>query len=116
MDGRCQECIGQWARDNFGVQYPDTITIAGADGVLLKSEAEQMRSKMMAKISAEKHGAKQAVIIGHSQCAGNPVSEEQHKADIENSAELIKGWGIFETVVGLYHDVDTDAVTEVCRI
>lgn len=116
MDGRCQEAVGAWARKNFGVEYPDTITIAGVDGVLLKSEAEAERSKMMAEISAEKHGSKKAVIVGHSQCAGNPVSEEQHRADIKASIELIKGWGIFETIIGVYHDVETNEITEVCRI
>jgi len=116
MDGRCQEAVGKWARKEFGVDFPDTITIAGADGVLIESSAEQERAHTMAKISAEKHGSKCAAIVGHSGCAGFPVSDDEHKKAVASSAAIVKGWGLFDVVVGLYHDVESRGITEVCRL
>jgi hypothetical protein len=115
MDGRCQEAVGAWARQNFGVEYPDTLTIAGADGVLLSDAAEWERALVMAKISTEKHGATQAVVIGHSGCAGFVASPEEHQEAIRNTVAKITGTGLYETVVGLYHDVDAGTLEEVCR-
>ena len=116
MDGRCQQAIGEWCKKEFGTDYADTITIAGLDGVLPENAAERERSEAMAKISAEKHGAKQAVVVGHSGCAGFPVSNEEHAAAIKASAGIVKGWGLYDTVVGLFMDVDKKEIQEVCRV
>lgn len=116
MDGRCQQAVGQWCRDEFHVDYPDTITIAGCDGVLVNNKAECERALTMARISAEKHGAKNAVVVGHSHCAGYPVSDEEHKKAIKESAEIIKKSGVFQSVVGLFDDVETGKLEEVCRV
>lgn len=115
MDGRCQEAVGVWCRQNFGVEYPDTITIAGCDGVLCSSEAEWERAVAMAKISTEKHGANQAAIVGHTGCAGFPVSDEEHQEAIRNAVAKIASTGLFDTVVGLYNRVETGLLEEVCR-
>ena len=116
MDGRCQQAVGQWCRDNFHVDYPDTITIAGCDGVLVSNVAERDRALAMARISAEKHGAKNAVVVGHSHCAGYAVSDDEHRSAIREASQLIKESGIFESVVGLFDDVEKGTLEEVCRI
>ena len=115
MDGRCQETVGAWARRNFGVDYPDTLTIAGADGVLLSDQAEWDRALVMAKISVEKHGATQAALVGHSGCAGFVASPEEHQEAIRSAVAKLASTNLYDTVVGLYHDVDSDELTEVCR-
>lgn len=116
MDGRCQQMVGEWCRKNFGTDYADTITIAGLDGVLPQDVSERERAKRMAAISAEKHGAKSAVVVGHSGCAGFPVSNSEHIAAIKESVKLVKEWGLFEKVVGLFVDVDANTVEEVSRV
>lgn len=115
MDGRCQHAVGSWARQQFGADYPDTITIAGVDGELNNNEAEWERALRMGKISVEKHGATQACVVGHSGCAGFVASAEEHQEAIRNAVAKLTSAGLYETVVGLYHDVDTDTLTEVCR-
>ena len=115
MDGRCQNLIGDWTRKEFGTDFADTITIAGLDGVMPQNETERERAKMMGKISAEKHGSTQAVVVGHSACAGFPVEEDEHRKAIEESVKIVKDWGLFDTVVGLFVDVDKKSVVEVCR-
>lgn len=115
MDGRCQDMVGQWCKKEFGTEYPDTITIAGCDGVLVSDPAERERSLSMARISAEKHGAKNAVVVGHSHCAGFDVSNEEHKDAICKAAAIVYESGIFEHVIGLFDDVDKGTIEAVCR-
>ena len=116
MDGRCQKMVGEWCRREFGVEYPDTITIAGCDGVLVSDPAERERALAMAHISAEKHGAQNAVVVGHSECAGFAVSDEEHKQAIRKAAAIIYESGLFEKVVGLFEDVKAGTLEEVCRV
>jgi len=115
MDGRCQEKLGAWARKEFGVDFPDTITIAGSEGVLVSDKSEFARAMQMARISADKHGSAQAIVVGHSECAGFPVSDDDHKVAIKKAVALIAKENIFETVVGLFHDVKTGKIEEVAR-
>ena len=113
MDGRCQALVAEWCKRELRAEYPDTITIAGCDGVLAADEGERGRAFRMARISAEKHGARQAVVVGHSECAGYPVSDEDHKKAIARDAALIRGSGIFENVTGLFVDVQNKTIERV---
>jgi hypothetical protein len=115
MDGRCQEAVGAWCRHNLGVDYPDTITIAGANGILLNDEVEWERALKMAGVSVEKHGAAQAVVVGHAQCAGFVADETGHKEAVRHAVAKVAETGMFEIVVGLYHDIEADLLEEVCR-
>ena len=107
--------VGEWCRREFGVEYPDTITIAGCDGVLVSNPAERERALAMARISAEKHGAQNAVVVGHSHCAGYDVPDKEHKDAICKAAAIVYESGIFQHVVGLFDDVETGKIEEVCR-
>jgi 3',5'-cyclic AMP phosphodiesterase CpdA len=115
MDGRCQKLVHDWVEKEFGVHHPDTITIAGADGVLVNDEAERVRAMKMAGISVDKHGAEHAAVVGHSECAGNPVSDEEHHDHIRQAVDLVKGSGLFKEVVGLYVNVGDRTVKEIAR-
>lgn len=93
--------------------HPDTITIAGADGVLHSNPKELARAISMAKISADKHGATHALIVGHSECAGHPVSDKEHHRSIKKSSMLIKKAGVFKNVTGLFVDVRDGSISVV---
>jgi len=54
-----------------------------------------------ADISAKGHGSKYAVVVGHSLCAGNNVSDSAHAEDIARAVETVRSWNIFEEVIGL---------------
>jgi hypothetical protein len=115
MDGRCQRLVHTWCEREFRVEYADTITIAGCDKVLLDNEAERERAMQMAKISIDKHGAQFAVVVGHSSCAGNPVSDEEHLIHVQQSVAMIAERGLFQGVVGPFVDVANKRVDFVCR-
>ncbi len=93
MDGRVQKVIADFGKEKFNAEYPDTITEAGLVGKLAVEEDgsllfESIKQKIL--ISLEKHHSRGIVVHGHEECAGNPVSEEQHLEDINKTCEQIK--------------------------
>ena len=122
MDGRCQEPTNNWIKENIEADiFPDTITDAGMDRVLAYGNiVEVAQAKARAEISTGKHGSHTAVIVGHAECAGHPVSDEQHKKDTLKACENVKEWGMFDEVIGIFEGGDEDAhkwgVEEVCRL
>ena len=53
-------------------------------------------------ISVNKHGSKVIVVVGHYDCAGNPVGKEIQLEQIKKSVETIKSWFPDVEVVGLW--------------
>ncbi len=85
MDGRVQAPVAQLGRDKFGAKYPDTITEAGIVRAIANNPKLEFIKNLKFKLSVsiEKHHSKGIIVSGHEECAGNPVSEEQHKQDIK---------------------------------
>lgn len=103
IDGRTQDAVTKFMRQRFGVQYVDMVTEAGVDGALCKGEYELTESvKKKVGISVTKHHAKAIVIAGHHDCAGNPVTKDEHFAHIKKAVELVEVWGFGVPVLGVY--------------
>lgn len=102
MDGRIHGPLAEWTRKRAGVNYVDAVTEPGADKMLSHSPdvAEQLRKK--AALSIRARGSRLLVVAGHAGCAGNPVSEEQHRSDVAESVEIVRGWGTGVEVVGVW--------------
>ena len=92
MDGRCQWPIAKYGKEKFDAHFPDTITEAGIVGIIAKSPDEAFVKNLKFKllVSIDKHHSKGIVVDSHQECAGNPVSDEQHKEDIRASVEFIR--------------------------
>lgn len=93
MDGRVQKAVEGYASLIFGAEFPDTITMPGLDGVFAKDPVDKNTYesvRAMVAVSVRKHKSYGIVVHGHEGCAGNPVSYEQHKKDVEKSVEQIK--------------------------
>lgn len=91
MDGRIQNVISDWIKQNYNVDHVDTITAPGVD----KRVAEQtdiMPLVKMTQISIQKHKSRLVVVSGHYDCAGNPVSDREHKNHIKTAINVIKLW------------------------
>ncbi len=91
MDGRCEELVAQFGKNKFQADYPDTITEAGLVKIIAHDPSEEFIAKLKEKldISVNKHHSRGIVVCGHSECAGNPVDDEQHKDDVLTSAKII---------------------------
>lgn len=105
IDGRTQIPIIKWMKVNFDIDYVDLITEPGMDKVLSQGqwyETERLKEKV--KISIKAHNSKVLAVVGHYDCAANPVSDCKHFRDIVASTYLVKSWGLPVTVVGLWVD------------
>ena len=101
MDGRIQIPLNNWIKKHHLVDYVDTITEPGVEKKISSDEnLEQIKSK--AAISVNKHNSTLIVISGHHDCAGNPVSKEEHIIQIKNSIEKIKKWDFPVKVIGVW--------------
>jgi carbonic anhydrase len=93
MDGRVHQAILDYGQNKFGVKYADTITEAGLVGQVIKKDAdpkllESIKNKIL--ISLSKHLSKGIVVHGHSECAGNPVEDNQHREETKEATKLVR--------------------------
>ena len=93
MDGRVQGPIAKYGQNKFGAKYADTITEAGLVGQIIKKNVnpkllESIKNKIL--ISLSKHLSRGIVVHGHQECAGNSISDEQHKEETREAAKIIK--------------------------
>jgi len=104
MDGRTLEPLIRHLKNRYGVNYVDMITEPGPDRILSRMTASPASSsiKKRVQISVEKHGSQMIAVIGHHDCAGNPVSRDTHIKQIRQSVVRIHKWGFGVPVLGLW--------------
>lgn len=103
MDGRIQLPISQWIKDQHHVDFVDTITEPGINGMISRRQnLDQIMRK--AGISINAHHSKLIVVSGHHDCAGNPIPDEDQIAQIKEGVSIIKSWGHDVQVVGVWVD------------
>ncbi|HJT85628.1 MAG TPA: carbonic anhydrase [Nitrososphaeraceae archaeon] len=103
MDGRIQIPLINWIKENFSVDYVDTITEPGIDKqVADNTDLESIKTKV--GISINKHESELIVVSGHYDCAGNPVSNEEHITQIKKGIEVISSWNLGAKVIGVWVD------------
>jgi hypothetical protein len=103
MDGRIQIPLTNWIKGNFSVDYVDTITEPGIDK-LVADNTDLESIKIKVGISINKHESELIVVSGHYDCAGNPVSNEEHITQIKKGIEVISSWNLGVKVVGVWVD------------
>ena len=110
MDGRVQLPVINWMTEKFGLDYVDMITEPGPDKILAEEIAPNVESiKARVLISVEKHNSAVVVIMGHDDCAGNPVSKDEHWKHIRRAMQIIKSWSLPVTIYGLWLDINWQA-------
>lgn len=103
IDGRIQIPLTNWIKENYSVDYVDTVTEPGVDKNISKdSILESIKTK--ARISINAHKSKLIVFSGHYNCAANPVSNEEHIEFIKKGVEMISSWNLGVTVIGVWVD------------
>jgi len=94
IDGRNTVPIWVWVSDKFPGFHLDTVTAPGLDGILAGTVPGQIAMiKEYADVSMEHHHPEFVIVSGHEDCAGNPVSRQQHIEDIRASVETVRSWG-----------------------
>ncbi len=103
IDGRVQEPVTAWLKARFHLDYIDAITTPGADKALAEGPPELIgQLKASAQISVTKHHANVLAIVGHHDCAADPVSRDQHFEQIRKAIQVVWHWNLPVTLVGLW--------------
>jgi hypothetical protein len=108
MDGRVQLPVASFLLQRFGTTYVDAITEPGPIqffvGGSTSSELDSIYRRI--DISVGPHGSRGIALVGHHDCAGNPISEaEQRVQTAEGVKALAERYPLVE-VIGLWVDSD----------
>lgn len=105
MDGRSIRALEEYAQKHLDRGLIDQITLPGMDGHIRYGNREVLEGvKKAFEISTTRHGSKKLFIVGHADCAGNPVSKEQHITDIRRCMEIAETWEFQAEINGLFVD------------
>lgn len=115
MDGRVQDAVKNYMKENYGVDYVDMVTEPGPNKIL----ADDLDSviieniKKRVEISVHHHGSKVCAIVGHFGCAGNPAEKETQIEHLKKARETVKSFGFPIETVLLWVDGDWTSVDRV---
>lgn len=106
IDGRYRRCLVDWLTDRYGADYVDLITEPGPDRILAEQpqsdEAIGVRRRVDVSLSA--HASQIIAMVGHDDCAGNPVEPPIHRAQVRRSAAVLRDWYPEIRVIGIFVD------------
>jgi len=103
MDGRVQEPIIKFLKNKYKVDFVDMITEPGIDKIIAEGDKKILAEiKQKIEISVKKHGSKIITIVGHADCAGNPVEKEAHLEQIRKGKEIIRLMNFKVKILGLW--------------
>lgn len=106
MDGRVQMPVSEYIREIHGVNFVDMITEPGPNRKLSENvEKETIESiKRRVEISVNKHKSKLIAIVGHHDCAGNPVEMDIQIKQIHKACKVVESWKFSAQIIGLWVD------------
>ena len=104
MDGRVQTPVTNWMKERFGLDYIDMITEPGPEKMLSQDMSDQVKSiKSRVMISVNAHGSQVILVAAHHDCAGNPVSKEEHIRQVRECRKIIGSWNLpVKEVIGIW--------------
>ncbi len=116
MDGRVQLPVINFLQKRFGAQFVDSITEAGPNLILAKQDKPELVQSIMNRIniSVEKHQSVGIAVVGHHDCAGNPVQEAEQMAHIRDAVRFLRKQYAGMEVIGLWVDQDWEVNEVVC--
>lgn len=107
IDGRVQTPVNDYLKAAFGLDYVDTITEPGPNRLFSNNQDQTTIAAALEKvnISATKHGSKVLGIVGHYDCAANPVDKNEHIAQIRHAVGTLRSHiGDEMSILGLWVD------------
>lgn len=98
-------------REILEVDLVDLLSSPGMDGILSNGESpsKEVIKGWFQKL-VELHQPVAVAVVGHCNCGGNPVSDEQHEVDVRGSVETVKSWVFEISIIGILaeHQSDTE--------
>lgn len=114
IDGRVQVPVIEWLRTEYGVDYVDMITEPGPNKILAENRDRPVIGsiKRRVEVSLNKRVSKLISVVGHYDCAGNPVENSIQLEQISSAVETVKSWDFEVRIIGLWVDENW----KVCRV
>jgi carbonic anhydrase len=108
MDGRFQESVVRFLKERFGVAYVDMITEPGPVRILHEASDTARMNAIFERVavSVGKHGSRHIAVIGHEDCAGNPVDKAAQAVQTQTAVKrLTEAWPTVD-VIGFWANLD----------
>ena len=106
MDGRAQLPVIEYLKKKLGVDYVDMITEAGPIKALSENadrgHLDSIKKRIL--VSTGKHHSRHIAVVGHQDCAGNPVPAAEQRRQIGRSIAVVESWKLGVEVLGLWVD------------
>lgn len=108
MDGRVQIPVIEWLTGQYCVDYVDMITEPGPNRLLAEGKDQAVLESVQKRIeiSITRHNSKLVAIVGHHDCAGNPVDKETQLKQILDAIKTVESWNLEVQVTGLWIDAN----------
>ncbi len=90
IDGRAQLPVINWITENYQVDYVDMITEPGMNGLLADEDVNVDEIMRKVDISRKVHNTHEIFVVGHFDCAANPVDKKTHHKHILRAVQRIK--------------------------
>ena len=128
MDGRVQDAVKDYVRENYGVDYVDMVTEPGPNKILASPVGHPLghtgladsvnqsiieNIKKRVEISVHHHGSKIVAIVGHFGCAGNPAEKGDQIEQLKKSKEKVSLFGFPAEIILLWVEGDWKTVERV---
>lgn len=104
MDGRIQRKVSDYLLTSFGVRNLDTLTAAGMVRHLAADTERTATILGDLAISVTGHGSSQIAVAAHHDCAGNPVSDDAQRQEIDKALTRLAELYPDAELVGLWLD------------
>lgn len=104
MDGRVQDPVKNYIKQNYGVEFVDMVTAPGPNKILADNSniviVDDIKKRL--EISVKKHGSTVIALVGHDDCAGNPAGKEQQIEHLRKAKETVESFGFDIEVILLW--------------
>lgn len=115
MDGRVQDAVKNYMKENYGVDYVDMVTEPGPNKILAdnsdKAVLENIKKRV--EISVGHHGSKVIAIVGHFGCAGNPAEKTAQAEHLIKAKKIVESFGFDAEIILLWVDGDWTTVEKI---
>jgi len=114
MDGRVQSPVIEYLRANYRAEYVDMVTEPGPNKIIAEGKDIVTLASIRKRVgvSITNHGSTVVAIVGHHDCAGNPVNKKIQLKHITAAIKVVKSWDFDVKIVGLWVDDNW----EVCEL
>lgn len=121
MDGRVQDAVKDYMKQNYGVDYVDMVTEPGPNKILADASESSAQVnlaviediKKCVGVSVHHHNSKVIAIVGHFGCAGNPTEKAEQITHLISAKKTVENFGFSAEIILLWVSGDWQTVEKV---